>query len=93
MLFVRPILSDVFDIQGTMLNGPWSYRLASLFLVTPTYSVILVTLGTLAGRKDFFLGQAIKIWGRFLPWLRKKKPAAVETPQKHRSDGGPSAPA
>jgi hypothetical protein len=92
MLFVRPILADVFGIQGTddpetvlisrfstgtMLDGPWSYRLASLFLVTPTYSLILVTLGTLAGRKDFFLGQAMKIWGRFLP---------VRTPAPHLPD-------
>jgi hypothetical protein len=50
-----------------MREGPWSYRLTSLLLVSPVYATMLVTYGTLAGRHRFFAAMAYKIFGRFLP--------------------------
>eukprot|EP00052_Salpingoeca_macrocollata_P017081 m.138272 g.138272 ORF g.138272 m.138272 type:complete len:156 (-) comp20259_c0_seq2:53-520(-) len=71
--FVRPLLSSVFGLEGTMVDGPWSYRIASVLFVTPVYSVILIVVGTLFGKHAFFLGQVRKIWARLLPGLRPRK--------------------
>jgi hypothetical protein len=51
--FVRPLLSKV-GINGTMMDGPNSYRVLSILLVSPVYACILLTLGTLSGRHTFF---------------------------------------
>ena len=50
-----------------MRDGPWSYRVLSVVLVSPIYASFLVTFGTLAGRHIFFAAMARKIFGRFLP--------------------------
>lgn len=128
MYFVRPVISDVFGIEGSMKEGPWSYRIVSVLAVgwrvpepflrvgadpcawnrrnwprdwsaseslqspyvahtphlaplataqvTPIYSVILVTVGTVFGQQAFFLKMAQRMWGRFIPALRTKKPPA-----------------
>lgn len=34
--------------------GPWSYRIASLVLMTPMYSALLVIVGTVFGRHAYF---------------------------------------
>ena len=66
---VRPALKstgiEAFD--GTMRDGPWSYRISSVLLVSPIYASLLVFFGTVAGRHRFFASMAGKIFGRFLP--------------------------
>ena len=57
----------VAPITGSMRDGPWSYRVLSVVLVSPIYATFLVTFGTLAGRHIFFASMARKIFGRFLP--------------------------
>ncbi len=64
---VRPTVEKVFGIEGSLIDGPNSYRLVSLLCLSPVYAVILGTFGTLAGRHNFFAGMAFKIIGRFLP--------------------------
>ena len=66
LLFVRPVLKQ-FGIEGSMIEGPWSYRISSIVLISPIYSVILISLGTLAGRHRFFSNMGVKILGRMLP--------------------------
>ena len=51
--FVRPLLTKV-GITGTMVDGPWSYRILSLILISPVYATILLSLGTISGRHNFF---------------------------------------
>ena len=63
---VRPALKKA-GFEGSMKEGPWSYRIGSLVIVSPIYSVMLVTFGTLAGRHRFFAQMAYKIMGRFVP--------------------------
>ena len=63
---VRPALKAA-GVEGSMVEGPNSYRVLSLVLVSPFYALILLTFGTLAGRHLFFAGMAEKIVGRFLP--------------------------
>ena len=64
---VRPALKRVFGIEGSMKEGPNSYRVTSIVAVSPIYATLLVTFGTLAGRHRFFANMAHKIFGRFLP--------------------------
>jgi hypothetical protein len=65
--FVRPCLKNTFGLEGSMVDGPWSYRIISLVAVSPIYAVFLLTFGTLSGRHTFFAMMATKIYGRFLP--------------------------
>ena len=64
---VRPTLKSTFGIEGSLKEGPWSYRISSILAVSPIYASMLVTFGTIAGRHRFFAGMAHKIFGRFLP--------------------------
>ena len=64
---VRPFLKTTIGLEGSMREGPWSYRITSLVLVSPIYATLLVTFGTVAGRHRFFAYMASKIFGRFLP--------------------------
>lgn len=65
--FVRPALKNILGIEGTLIDGPWSYRIASILIISPIYACILVTLGTLCGRHIFFANMGRKIIGRFMP--------------------------
>ena len=64
---VRPALKKVTGIEGSLREGPNSYRITSILAVSPIYATLLVTFGTIAGRHRFFANMAQKIFGRFLP--------------------------
>ena len=74
LYIVRPLLSDVLGLQGSMRDGPWSYRILTLLLVPPAYSLMLLTIGTAAGRHTYFKRVALRMWGRILPkrWTAAK---------------------
>jgi len=65
--FVRPCLKNFFGLEGSMKDGPNSYRVISLVAVSPIYACCLLMFGTLAGRHTFFAMMATKIFGRFMP--------------------------
>ena len=65
--FVRPALKNILGIEGTLVDGPWSYRIASILIISPIYACILVTIGTLSGRHIFFANMGRKIISRFMP--------------------------
>mmetsp|Transcript_12341 Transcript_12341/g.18411 ORF Transcript_12341/g.18411 Transcript_12341/m.18411 type:complete len:256 (+) Transcript_12341:3-770(+) len=64
---VRPALKHTIGLEGSLKDGPWSYRIGSLVLVSPVYACILLSVGTLAGRHAFAAKMFQKIMGRFLP--------------------------
>ena len=64
---VRPAMKNILGIEGTMMDGPNSYRILSFLLVSPIYACVLLTVGTLAGRHTYFANMAKKILGRFVP--------------------------
>jgi len=64
---VRPFLKNTIGLEGTMREGPWSYRIGSLVLVSPIYATVLIFTGTVAGRHMYFAMMGRKILGRFLP--------------------------
>mmetsp|Transcript_17973 Transcript_17973/g.23415 ORF Transcript_17973/g.23415 Transcript_17973/m.23415 type:complete len:146 (+) Transcript_17973:34-471(+) len=71
---VRPTLNKA-GLEGSMRDGPWSYRIISILVVSPIYTCILVSLGTVAGRHRFFANMAQKMLNRFIPpSLRPKAP-------------------
>ena len=60
-------MKKTIGLEGSMREGPWSYRIISLIAVSPIYATMLVTFGTVAGRHRFFAAMASKIFARFLP--------------------------
>jgi hypothetical protein len=65
MVIVRPAVSDVLGLKGSFKDGPWSYRICSLIVMTPLYSMMLVIVGTAAGRHAYFRHFAVKMFKRF----------------------------
>ena len=64
---VRPMLKHTIGLEGSWRDGPWSYRIGSVLLVSPVYAGVLVALGTAAGRHAFFAAMGTKILCRFMP--------------------------
>lgn len=62
---VRPAVGDVLGLQGSMREGPWSYRICSLVIMTPLYATLLVVVGTVFGRHAYFRHFSVKIFSRF----------------------------
>ena len=81
MYIVRPVLPHL-GLKGSFKEGPWSYRIGSLLLVSPFYTLILLTTGSLAGRHKYFAAMARKMWGRFLPKPVAQKVACTPAKQK-----------
>ncbi len=77
MKLVRPVLREATGIEGTFRDGPNSYRAMSLMLMTPIYTMLLLTVGTLGGRHTFYRGMATKMWGR-IPGLNKPFAGALD---------------
>ncbi|TPX56443.1 hypothetical protein SpCBS45565_g08407 [Spizellomyces sp. 'palustris'] len=67
MRVVRPLVSQLFGVEGTFIDGPWAYRLLYLSTTLPLYSLILIAVGTAFGRGAYFRAVAYRMWGRFLP--------------------------
>jgi len=45
MVLVRPAVSEVLGLKGSLKDGPWSYRICSIVIMTPLYSAMLVVVG------------------------------------------------
>ncbi|KAL7430321.1 hypothetical protein ACHAXH_002751 [Discostella pseudostelligera] len=65
MFLVRPAVSDVLGLKGSFKEGPWSYRICSLVIMTPIYSTLLVIIGTIFGRHAYFRHFSVKMFSRF----------------------------
>ena len=65
MVLVRPAVSGVLGLKGSFKEGPWSYRICSLVIMTPVYASLLVCVGTLFGRHAYFRFFAVKMFSRF----------------------------
>jgi hypothetical protein len=44
LMVVRPVLKSVLGLEGSLIEGPNSYRVASVLLVSPAYATILMFL-------------------------------------------------
>ena len=62
---VRPAVSEGLGIKGSFRDGPWSYRICSLVIISPIYAALLVAVGTIFGRHAYFRHFSVKIFSRF----------------------------
>ncbi len=67
VLVSRLALNGLLGLEGSLLSGPWSYRLVYLALIPPAYSAILLTVGTLMGKRAYFQRRVVRLWGWLLP--------------------------
>ncbi|KAG0044133.1 hypothetical protein BGZ83_010640, partial [Gryganskiella cystojenkinii] len=67
VMVVKPVLKEVFKLEGSMSEGPWSFRIAYLCTTLPLYSCVLLTVATIAGRRPYFKMVVLRMWGRLLP--------------------------
>eukprot|EP00290_Baffinella_frigidus_P045486 CAMPEP_0180414860 /NCGR_PEP_ID=MMETSP0989-20121125/45884_1 /TAXON_ID=697907 /ORGANISM="non described non described, Strain CCMP2293" /LENGTH=183 /DNA_ID=CAMNT_0022419591 /DNA_START=174 /DNA_END=721 /DNA_ORIENTATION=- len=68
LLLLRPVLRTALqEPEGSLMQGPNTYRAASLLFLSPAYAVTLCAVGTAAGRHVFFASMGAKILGRFMP--------------------------
>jgi hypothetical protein len=65
MVLVRPAMSDILGLNGSLKEGPWSYRICSIVIMTPLYACMLVLVGTTFGRHAYFRHFAVKMFSRF----------------------------
>jgi hypothetical protein len=52
-------------IKGSLFNGPLSYQICSIVIMTPIYATLLVGIGTIFGRHAYFRHFSVKIFSRF----------------------------
>ena len=62
---VRPAVKDGLGLEGSFKEGPWSYRLCSIIIMSPIYASLLVLVGTAFGRHAYFRHFSVKIFSRF----------------------------
>ena len=65
MYFVRPAVATMLQLDGNMRDGPWAYRIGTIFIMFPVYPILLLTFGTLAGRHTYFRFFSVKMLSRF----------------------------
>ena len=58
----RLLLTDLLGLEGSLWAGPWRYRAAYLALIPPSYSLTLVAVGTLVGKREYFSRRALRVW-------------------------------
>ncbi|MCH8848979.1 MAG: hypothetical protein J4N29_04005 [Chloroflexi bacterium] len=68
----RLLLNELLGLDGSLLSGPWSYRLIYLALIPPVYSATLMAVGTLMGKRAFFQRRVVRLWGWALPASLKR---------------------
>jgi hypothetical protein len=86
----RFLLQRVLGLEGGFWKGPWIYRIAYVALIPPSYSVMLVLVGTLLGKGRFFRARVVRVWGWALPKpiRRRLDPGKAVSDRKVSSRGG-----
>jgi hypothetical protein len=71
VLLSNLLLSNAFGLDGSLVSGPWSFRIAYVLVIPPSYSVMLVIIGSLLGKHQFFKRRVLRMWGFLLPvrWI------------------------
>ncbi len=81
------LLRRLLGLEGSFLDGPWSYRIVYLLLIPPCYSALLATIGSLLGKGAYFRARVVRMWRRLLPRLLAERlfGAAIEAPARSAS--------
>jgi hypothetical protein len=70
VLMSRLVLTDGLGLEGTVWAGPWSYRIAYAAMIVPFYSITLIVVGTVFGKREFFAKRVLRMWLWWLPLAR-----------------------
>ena len=70
---IRPIITHLTGLSGTLRDGPNSYRLLYILLLSPSYYIVLFGISRLSNRRKFFDPMILKTWGRLIPQQYKHK--------------------
>ncbi|ORC92484.1 uncharacterized protein TM35_000032370 [Trypanosoma theileri] len=66
---IRSLVKDGFlglPEDSGWINGPWLYRFLYIAIMYPAYSLMLLTIGSIFGRRVWFSFMIHKMWSRFL---------------------------
>lgn len=74
MLLSRFILNDTLKLDGGLISGPWSYRIIYIIIIPPTYSGMLILIGTLFGKHEYFRHRVLNMWSHIIGFTRHTKP-------------------
>ena len=67
VLPARALLAGLLGLEGSLWSGPWSFRIAYLLLIPPSYSATLIVVGTVFGKGAYFRRRMLRPW----VWLRR----------------------
>ena len=63
----RLLFNVILGMEGSLWSGPWSYRILYLAVIPPFYSAMLVLVGTIFGKREYFAERVVKMWSRLIP--------------------------
>ena len=67
LVFSRLLFNVILGMEGSLWSGPWSYRVLYLSVIPPFYSAMLVLVGTVFGKREYFATRVLNMWGRLVP--------------------------
>ena len=77
LVFSRLLLNVILGMDGSLWSGPWSYRIIYLSVMPLFYSVMLVLVGSVFGKRDYFAARVLRMWGRLIPKGTRSKLSAT----------------
>ena len=67
LVFSRLLLNVILGMEGSLWSGPWSYRVIYLAVIPPFYYVTLILVGSIFGKREYFMQRMVKVWSRLIP--------------------------
>lgn len=67
LVFSRVLLNMILGMDGSIWSGPWSYRIVYLAVIPPFYYAMLILVGSVFGKREFFMRRTVKVWSRLVP--------------------------
>ena len=86
VLVSKLLINEAIGLEGSLVAGPWSFRIVYLLLIPPSYSVMLLVVGSLLGKREFFQRRVLRTWGLLLWPIRRIGAATRPGPAGRRRD-------
>ncbi len=67
LVFSRLLFNVILGMEGSLWSGPWTYRVLYLSVIPPFYSAMLVVVGTIFGKREYFAYRVVRMWSRLVP--------------------------
>lgn len=67
LAFSRLLFSVLLGIEGSLWAGPWSYRAMYLAVIPPFYYAVLILVGSVFGKREYFVRRVGRMWSRLIP--------------------------